>query len=114
MQKKRELKNAGIEIKEKKKAKGMDYNADIPFHHPQPAGFWDINSERVREIGEKRDLSNALMEQLEGPKRMEIELEAKKKDFKKQKARKENPDMDVDVRKTKAIDDEFQVTARKP
>lgn len=112
LQKKRELKNAGIEEKERKGIKGMNYSKDIPFHHPQPAGFWDINQEKVREAGEKRDLSNALMEQLEGKRRLEVEMEEKKKDFKKQKLRKENPELDL-VNEHKSIDDEFQVTARK-
>lgn len=106
MQKKRELKNAGIEMKEKKKGKGMDYNADIPFHHPQPAGFWDVNKELLRERGEKRDLSNALMETLEGKRRVEVEEDERKKDFKKAKKKKEEGGDVVMV-------DESVVTARK-
>jgi pre-mRNA-splicing factor CDC5/CEF1 len=106
------MKNAGIQEKERKQAKGMNYSVDIPFHHPQPSGFWDINKERIREAGEKRDLSNALMEQLEGKRRLEVEIEDKKKDFKKQKLRKENPELDL-VNEHKTIEDEFQVTARK-
>jgi hypothetical protein len=37
---------------------------------------------------EKRDLSNALLEQLEGKRRMDIEEEGRKKDFKKIKSKK--------------------------
>ena len=51
-QKRRELKKAGLELVIRKKYEytGMDYNKDIPFYHPQPAGFWDINEERLREL----------------------------------------------------------------
>ncbi|KAJ3364749.1 Cell cycle serine/threonine-protein kinase cdc5/MSD2 [Kappamyces sp. JEL0680] len=96
LQKNRELKAAGIDVKQKKKGlarvltagRGMDYNADIPFHKPQPAGFWDTTHERIREVGEKKDLSNALLETLEGKRRIEIEEEERKRDFKKQKTKK--------------------------
>ena len=43
LQKRRELKAAGIELKQhKKKRKYLDYNAEIPFERPIPAGFYDI------------------------------------------------------------------------
>ncbi|KAJ3316112.1 CDC5 cell division cycle 5-like protein [Boothiomyces sp. JEL0838] len=92
LQKKRELKIAGIEYKERKSRRrpGMNYNADIPFYHPQPAGFWDTNDERIRETAEKKDMTNALRSDLEGKRRIEIEEEERKKDFKKQKQKKES------------------------
>ncbi|KAI8899122.1 pre-mRNA splicing factor component-domain-containing protein [Globomyces pollinis-pini] len=90
LQKKRELKAAGIDMKVKKKYRGMDYNADIPFYHPQPAGFFDVNEERLREVQEKKDLSNELLSKLDGKRRMETEEFERKRDFKKQKAKKES------------------------
>ncbi|KAJ3320112.1 CDC5 cell division cycle 5-like protein [Boothiomyces sp. JEL0866] len=94
LQKKRELKIAGIEYKERKSRRrpGMNYNADIPFYHPQPSGFWDTNDERIRESAEKKDMTNALRSDLEGKRRIEIEEEERKKDYKKQKQKKESGD----------------------
>jgi pre-mRNA-splicing factor CDC5/CEF1 len=92
VQKRRELKSANIAvvILDKYKYTGMDYNADIPFHRPQPAGFWDINEERLRESAEKKDMTNEFLSTLEGKRRMEIEDVERKKDYKKQKQQKEN------------------------
>jgi len=46
LQKRRELKNAGINIKITTKKKGqMDYNADIPFEKAPAAGFYDTIEE---------------------------------------------------------------------
>ncbi|EGF77607.1 hypothetical protein BATDEDRAFT_35936 [Batrachochytrium dendrobatidis JAM81] len=89
LQKRRELKAAGIETKVFKKLNGMNYNADIPFYKPQPAGFWDINDEIAREKVEKTNLTNELLSKLEGKRRMEIEEVERKKDFKRQKTKKE-------------------------
>ncbi|KAJ6455856.1 pre-mRNA splicing factor component-domain-containing protein [Mycena sanguinolenta] len=48
LQKKRELKAAGIIMRHKTKRKGMDYNADIPFEKKAPAGFYDTSDEQAR------------------------------------------------------------------
>ncbi|KAF1349071.1 pre-mRNA splicing factor cef-1 [Delphinella strobiligena] len=49
LQKRRELKNAGINIKVVTKKKGqMDYNADIPFEKAPAPGFYDTVEEEVR------------------------------------------------------------------
>ncbi|TVY81356.1 Pre-mRNA-splicing factor cef1 [Lachnellula suecica] len=46
LQKRRELKNAGINIKVVNRKKGqMDYNADIPFEKKAAAGFYDTEEE---------------------------------------------------------------------
>ena len=46
LQKRRELKNAGINIKITNRKKGqMDYNADIPFEKKATAGFYDTQEE---------------------------------------------------------------------
>jgi pre-mRNA-splicing factor CDC5/CEF1 len=56
LQKRRELKAAGIELKQhKKKRKYLDYNAEIPFQKTIPAGFYDISDE----IAEERSSRNA-------------------------------------------------------
>ncbi|KDR81355.1 hypothetical protein GALMADRAFT_134801 [Galerina marginata CBS 339.88] len=48
LQKKRELKAAGIIMRHKSKKKGMDYNADIPFEKKAAAGFYDTSEEQAR------------------------------------------------------------------
>jgi pre-mRNA-splicing factor CDC5/CEF1 len=49
LQKRRELKNAGINIKVVNHKKGvMDYNADIPFEKAPAAGFYDTMDEQSR------------------------------------------------------------------
>jgi len=49
LQKRRELKNAGINIKIVNKKKGqMDYNADVPFEKKAVPGFYDTQEEAER------------------------------------------------------------------
>ncbi|KAI1790695.1 pre-mRNA splicing factor component-domain-containing protein [Ganoderma leucocontextum] len=48
LQKKRELKAAGIIMRHKTKKKGMDYNADIPFEKRPAPGFYDTSDEQAR------------------------------------------------------------------
>ncbi|EME40556.1 hypothetical protein DOTSEDRAFT_74195 [Dothistroma septosporum NZE10] len=49
LQKRRELKSAGINVKVTTKKKGqMDYNADIPFEHAPAAGFYDTQDEKAQ------------------------------------------------------------------
>ncbi|KDQ12247.1 hypothetical protein BOTBODRAFT_134736 [Botryobasidium botryosum FD-172 SS1] len=48
LQKKRELKAAGIIMRHKSKKKGMDYNADIPFEKKPAPGFYDVADENAR------------------------------------------------------------------
>ncbi|KAK5998432.1 Pre-mRNA-splicing factor cef-1 [Cladobotryum mycophilum] len=49
LQKRRELKTAGINIKVITRKKGeMDYNADIPFEKKATQGFYDTSEEQVR------------------------------------------------------------------
>ncbi|KAK0468181.1 pre-mRNA splicing factor component-domain-containing protein [Desarmillaria tabescens] len=48
LQKKRELKAAGIITRSKTKKKGMDYNADIPFEKKPAPGFYDTSEEQAR------------------------------------------------------------------
>jgi pre-mRNA-splicing factor CDC5/CEF1 len=49
LQKRRELKNAGINVKVTTKKKGqMDYNADIPFEKAPAPGFYDTQDEQAQ------------------------------------------------------------------
>lgn len=54
LQKRRELKNAGINIKIVNKKKGqMDYNADIPFEKQATSGFYDTQDEQAKNERER-------------------------------------------------------------
>ncbi|KAJ7063041.1 pre-mRNA splicing factor component-domain-containing protein [Mycena amicta] len=48
LQKKRELKAAGIIMRSKTKRKGMDYNTDVPFEKKAAPGFYDTSEEQAR------------------------------------------------------------------
>lgn len=54
LQKRRELKNAGINIKVVNRKKGqMDYNADIPFEKKAAPGFYETDDEAVQNERER-------------------------------------------------------------
>lgn len=54
LQKRRELKNAGINIKITTRKKGeMDYNADIPFEKQAASGFYDTQDEEAKNERER-------------------------------------------------------------
>ncbi|KAK5199551.1 Pre-mRNA-splicing factor cef1 [Exophiala xenobiotica] len=54
LQKRRELKNAGINIKITTRKKGqMDYNADIPFEKQATSGFYDTQDEQAKNERER-------------------------------------------------------------
>ncbi|KAF9997016.1 Pre-mRNA-splicing factor cef1 [Entomortierella chlamydospora] len=88
LQKKRELKAAGIELKQRKKKKGMDYNADIPFEAKPAPGFYDTTEELKRESTKR--LTNVRLEQLDGKRRADVEEEERKKDAKRAKMKKDS------------------------
>ncbi|KWU44448.1 hypothetical protein RHOSPDRAFT_29242 [Rhodotorula sp. JG-1b] len=50
LQKKRELKAAGILMRAKPKKNGMDYMADIPFEKQPAAGFYDTSDEKAKRV----------------------------------------------------------------
>ncbi len=48
LQKRRELRAAGIEVRQKRRKKrGVDYNAEIPFEKKPAPGFYDTSNENV-------------------------------------------------------------------
>ncbi|OCF45226.1 pre-mRNA-splicing factor CEF1 [Kwoniella heveanensis CBS 569] len=77
LQKKRELKAAGINLRPKTKKKGMDYNADIPFEKQPAPGFYDVSEENAKVYSAPIGQS---LRALEGKRKQELEeLEEKKK-----------------------------------
>ena len=86
LQKKREMKAAGMESRYKKKRKGIDYNAEIAFEHKPPPGFYDTSEEQQKEKAGAlhKDFKPVRLDELEGKRRKDIEAGLIKKD----KARK--------------------------
>lgn len=65
LQKRRELKNAGINIKVVTRKKGqMDYNADIPFERKAVPGFYDTQDEK-RQNERQRETFDPRKQQLQ-------------------------------------------------
>ncbi|KDR18926.1 cell division cycle 5-like protein [Zootermopsis nevadensis] len=89
LQKRRELRAAGIELApRKKKKRGVDYNAEIPFEkRPQP-GFHDTSKEILDPSAP--DFSRLRQQHLDGELRTEKEERERRKDKLKLKQRKEN------------------------
>lgn len=87
LQKKRELKAAGIHVPERrKKLKGIDYNKEIPFPKKVPAGFYDTSKELEHEKEQKNDPNfvNVALQRLEARRRDDEEERRRKQDARKQ------------------------------
>eukprot|EP00252_Welwitschia_mirabilis_P026273 TRINITY_DN853_c0_g3_i1.p1 TRINITY_DN853_c0_g3~~TRINITY_DN853_c0_g3_i1.p1 ORF type:complete len:1058 (-),score=318.66 TRINITY_DN853_c0_g3_i1:523-3696(-) len=78
LQKRRELKAAGIEGKQRKrKRRGIDYNAEIPFEKKPPPGFYDVADEE-RPVEQPKFPTT--IEEIEGKRRVDIEAQLRKQD----------------------------------
>ncbi|KAL7109079.1 hypothetical protein ACP275_06G152800 [Erythranthe tilingii] len=83
LQKRRELKAAGIDARQRKrKRRGIDYNAEIPFEKKPPPGFYDIGEE-----DRPAELVNfpTTIEELEGERRVDKEARLRKQDVARNK-----------------------------
>lgn len=90
LQKKRELRAAGIEVRKHKRKRrfGIDYNEEIPFEKKPAPGFFDTGKDRQRTVDLKNDpnfYNNVDLRELEGIRRDEEEERERKKDAKRQK-----------------------------
>lgn len=86
LQKRRELRAAGIGVgNRKRKIKGIDYNAEIPFEKQPARGFYDTSGEFVVPIAS--DFSKLRQQNLDGELRSEKEARERKKDKEKLKKR---------------------------
>jgi len=89
LQKRRELRAAGIQVKEKRRRKrGVDYNAEIPFEKKPAQGFYDTSQEAFNPDGP--DFKRLRQQQLDGERRADKESRERKKDKDRMKKRKEN------------------------
>lgn len=89
LQKRRELRAAGIALApRRKKKRGVDYNAEIPFQKKPTPGFYDTSAEIYEPSGP--DFKMLRQQVLDGELRSEKEERERKKDKQKLKKRKEN------------------------
>ena len=89
LQKRRELKAAGIEVRAKRKRKrGVDYNKEIPFEKKPAPGFYDTSNEAFDPMDP--NFKRLRQQELDGELRRDKEARERKKDKEKLKKRKEN------------------------
>lgn len=92
LQKRRELRAAGIGVgNRKRKIKGIDYNSEIPFEKQPARGFYDTSGEFVVPIA--ADFSKLRQQNLDGELRSEKESRERKKDKEKLKKRENDVPM---------------------
>lgn len=86
MQKKRELKAAGIELKDKqRRSRGIDYGKEVPFEVKPAAGFYDVSEEAQATKEMREEFRPITIDELEGKKRRDIEAGLVKQDLAKAK-----------------------------
>lgn len=92
LQKKRELKAAGIDIREKaKKGRGIDYATEVPFERRPAPGFYDVAEENEITKAMQDEFRPVTKDELEGKKRRDVEKDLAKQDIAKRKiAEREN------------------------
>ncbi|ESN99205.1 hypothetical protein HELRODRAFT_155960 [Helobdella robusta] len=89
LQKRRELRAAGIFIREKKRKKrGIDYLNEVPFEKKPAPGFYDTSNEKFDPLDP--DFKRLRQQQLDGDMRRDKEEAELKKDKERLKQRKEN------------------------
>jgi len=89
LQKRRELRAAGIAVKQKRRKKrGVDYNAEIPFEKKPALGFYDTANETFDPLNP--NYKRLRQQNMDGELRSAKEERERKKDKQKQKKRKEN------------------------
>ena len=92
LQKRRELRAAGIGVgNRKRKIKGIDYNSEIPFEKKPARGFYDTSEEFVVPIA--ADFSKLRQQNLDGESRTEKEAKERKRDKEKLKKRENDVPM---------------------
>uniref|UniRef100_A0A1B0B8Q4 Cell division cycle 5-like protein n=1 Tax=Glossina palpalis gambiensis TaxID=67801 RepID=A0A1B0B8Q4_9MUSC len=87
LQKRRELRAAGIGSGNRKRVKGIDYNAEIPFEKRPASGFYDTSEENVEKL--EPDFNKMRQQDLDGELRVEREERERRKDKQKLKQRKD-------------------------
>jgi len=111
LQKRRELKAAGIDVPDRKKRiKGIDYNKEIAFQKKAPAGFFEIPDEELRPP-EDPSFVGVNLDQLEGKRRTDEESKRQNSDAKRAKIR-EQKNMPAAIMQINKLNDPEQVRKR--
>mmetsp|Transcript_14021 Transcript_14021/g.37873 ORF Transcript_14021/g.37873 Transcript_14021/m.37873 type:complete len:825 (-) Transcript_14021:211-2685(-) len=86
LQKKRELKAAGIELSQKSKRKRtVNYNEEVAFERKPAAGFFETAEEEARSKALQQEFRPTTVEEIEGKRRQDIEEALMKHDIQKAK-----------------------------
>mmetsp|Transcript_23430 Transcript_23430/g.51433 ORF Transcript_23430/g.51433 Transcript_23430/m.51433 type:complete len:829 (+) Transcript_23430:239-2725(+) len=85
LQKKRELKAAGIEMRARDRHRGINYSAEVAFEKKPTAGFFDTAAEEEVTRDMQQEFRPVTVEELEGKRRKDIEEALIKRDIKRQK-----------------------------
>ncbi|XP_033635958.1 cell division cycle 5-like protein [Asterias rubens] len=89
LQKRRELRAAGIETKQKRRKKRrVDYNADIPFEKKPAPGFYDTTEEAIAPLDP--NFKRLRRQEMDEGRRDEVEERERRKDKQRLKKKKEN------------------------
>ncbi|XP_071957167.1 cell division cycle 5-like protein [Antedon mediterranea] len=89
LQKRRELRAAGIDVKKKRRKKrGVDYNAEIPFEKKPAPGFYDVSEENVAALNP--NFKRLRQQDMDESRRDDDEQKERRKDKMKLKRKKEN------------------------
>lgn len=114
LQKRRELKAAGIEtVKRAKRIQGIDYNAEIPFERKPAPGFYDTTEERKAQEDpfNEETFKPATLAELEGPRKKDLEEQLMKQDVKRQRIF-ERHDTPAAVQQVNALNDPSTIRRR--
>ncbi|KAJ2359452.1 Pre-mRNA-splicing factor cef1 [Coemansia erecta] len=92
LQKRRELKAAGVDIKTKKKKdkSHIDYNVEIPYEKKPMPGFYDTTDELARKGEGARGLKGKFLDKLEGKGRVEREEDARREAKRKRESKEKD------------------------
>jgi pre-mRNA-splicing factor CDC5/CEF1 len=108
LQKRRELKAAGIDVGQpRRRIRGMDYNKEIPFHKVPPAGFHEVPLDEVKAPPESH-FSSVALDKMEGKKKSDLEDQERKNDARKQKM-KQQKDLPAAIMQINKLNDPDQV-----
>ncbi|EPZ35158.1 DUF3351 domain-containing protein [Rozella allomycis CSF55] len=108
IQKKREMRAAGIFVKSgiRKRRRDVDYNAEIPFQTPQVPGFYDTTEEKLKENDPQFKMIADPVKAILGERRDLKEKKKREVDAKRLKERHEKGDI-FDI-KTETEEDQIQ------
>jgi pre-mRNA-splicing factor CDC5/CEF1 len=87
MQKRRELRAAGVDYVRRKRKNEFDYNGEVPFQVHTPAGFFDTSEERMRQVD--KTFVGRPVNEMEKATRAQREEDEKQAEIKKRKNNKD-------------------------